>query len=110
MTRWSALREKIAHAFAVRTPADVLTPEEDALLGRVAEGIVRRGMSLPALMTLEAMAPLQFIGSQALVALRPLIEVAVPAADLEMVMRLCEKRGAVARLCELLERSEGAHA
>lgn len=106
MSRWTVLREKIAHAFAVTNPEDALTPEEEALLGRVADGIVRRRMGTPALLALEAMAPIQFVGGQALIALRPFFELAVPAAELETVMRLCEKRGALGRLCDLVERSE----
>lgn len=107
MSRWAALREKWAHAFAIASPEEAITAEDEALLRRIAAGIVERKMTHPALFTLESITPVQFIGGQGLIALRPLLELALSPADLELAIALCGKRGAIARLCTLLEEADG---
>ncbi|MBI3096847.1 MAG: hypothetical protein HYY93_01170 [Planctomycetes bacterium] len=110
MGRWASLREKWAHAFAISGPGEALTAEDEVLLARIAKGIAERRMTLPALFTLESLTPVQFVGSQGMLALRPLLELGVPAADLELASRICERRGAIPRLCALLEEVDGRKA
>ncbi|MDP6125890.1 MAG: hypothetical protein QGH20_09075, partial [Candidatus Latescibacteria bacterium] len=69
------LSDWLSHAFAVDTPEQQLTQEDVALLDRVAAMIVKRGLISPAVMFLETAKPLNFIGSQVLVFLNPIVTI-----------------------------------
>jgi len=64
----------LRHAFALDGPLGPLTDEDRALLARLAAKVVVRRMAGPAILFLESMRPLNYIGSQALVFLRPFLE------------------------------------
>lgn len=70
---------------------------------RVAEAIVRRGMAAPAVVFLESLGPMNFLGSQALHVLTPLIDFAFDAREVEQVARLLERRDTIARLVAMIE-------
>ncbi|MDF0643695.1 MAG: hypothetical protein P0111_06660 [Nitrospira sp.] len=70
---------------------------------RIAGAIVNRGMAAPAAVFLESMGPMSFLGSQALHACSPLLELAVDAKDLERLARLMERREAVPCLIAAIE-------
>ena len=92
---WPRLQAALAHAFAVETGPALLSQEDEALLDRIAAAIVRRGLASPAVLFLEAFAPLNFLGSQALHAIAPLLELAGGAADAERLAAVLERREAV---------------
>jgi hypothetical protein len=100
---WGDLRASFRHAFAVPSAASSLTPEEQALLDRAASEIVRRGMTAPATVFLESMGPMNFLGSQALHVLSPLLDLAFKAEEIDQVARLLERRDTLARLITLIE-------
>lgn len=54
-------------------PSEVFSEEQNALLGRIANWIVKRGLGVVAVMSLESVKPLNFIGSQAMAALQPFL-------------------------------------
>lgn len=64
---------------------------------------MKRGMSAPATMFLESMGPMNFLGSQALHALTPIVECAFDAKDLERVACLLERRETMSQLVALIE-------
>jgi hypothetical protein len=97
------LRAGFRHAFAVRPEQDHFTSEDLALLERVADAIVRRGMATPATLFLESMGPINFLGSQALHVLAPIIEFALSATELTQIARLLERRDSIPRLIILIE-------
>ena len=72
---WRAqdLRAGFKHAFAVRPEQQDFTTADLALLDRVARAIVTRGMATPATLFLDSMGPMNFLGSQALHFLTPII-------------------------------------
>jgi hypothetical protein len=70
---------------------------------RMAEALVKRGMGAPATMFLESMGPMNFLGSQALHVLTPLVECAFDAKDMERLARLLERRDTVSRLIAFIE-------
>ena len=80
-----------------------LSIEDVALLERVAEAVVRRGMAAPAVMFLESMAPMNFLGSQAVHFFTPLLEVVFHQRDIERVAVLLERRDTLVRLAALIE-------
>ncbi len=97
------VRAGLRHAFAVQPENQPLAIEDVQLLERIAEVIVKRGMAAPATMFLESMGPMNFLGSQALHFLTPIIECAFNTKEVEQVARLLERRDTVTRLIAIIE-------
>ena len=97
------LRAGFRHAFATQPEAQPLSVEDVELMERVAVAIVKRGMAAPATVFLESMGPMNFLGSQALHFLTPIIEFAFLAREVEQVARLLERRDTISRLIALIE-------
>jgi len=86
---------------------DELTDEQrDAILERIAQGIVRRGMAAPAVLFLELNKPLSFVASQSLVVLTPFLAPFVGVENVHRYGRLLEKRENVERLIDRIEQLE----
>ena len=94
---------KFKHAFAIDPQAEQVTAEEEVLLEKVAGGVVRRRLEVPAEMFLESVRPLSFLGSQALVFLQPILAIVLNPTEIEKFSRLLEKRAALPRLVALIE-------
>ena len=85
--------------------------DDVALMERIADVLVRRGMSAPATMFLDSMGPMNFLGSQALHFLTPIIDCAFNAKEVEQVARLLERRETISQLIAVIEaRSSGQKA
>jgi len=97
------LRAVFRHAFAVRPENQPLANEDVQLLERIAEMIVKRGMAAPATMFLESMGPMNFLGSQALHFITPIIDCAFNVKEVEQVARLLERPDTVTRLISIIE-------
>ncbi len=97
------VRAGLRHAFAVRPETQSLTMEDVQLMERIAEVIVKRGMAAPATMFLESMGPMNFLGSQALHFITPIIDCAFNVKEVEQVARLLERRDTVTRLIAIIE-------
>ena len=97
------MREAFKVAFAVKATEQPWTPEDLGLLDRVAATIVARGMTSPAMLFLESVGPMNFLGSQALHFLTPMLNLACDTRDLEHAARLLERRDAMPRLVALIE-------
>jgi hypothetical protein len=82
------------------------TPEDDALLDRIAEAVVRWSMSVPAIFLLESSRPLNFVGSQFLHFLSPMVHSVLNAKDLDRFALLLERRDTVEELIRRIERAE----
>ncbi len=104
----AVLKEGVRHAFAIRPALDSLSDEDLALLQRVADSVVRRGMETPATVALESIGPLNFLGSQALHMLTPFLELAFNPVDLERIAVLLERRDTVTRLIALIDAATAA--
>jgi hypothetical protein len=102
--RLSGLKAQIRNAFAVEPEGQPLSPEEVALLERVAKTVVERGMAMPAILFLESVGPMNFLGGQALHFFLPILEVVFSQRDVERVARLLERRDTLSRLTVLIER------
>jgi hypothetical protein len=101
--RLSGLRARLQHAFALEPEGKPLSSEDLALLERAADAVVARGMAVPALVFLESVGPMNFLGSQALHFFTPILEVVFPQRDVERVAHLLERRDTLARLASLIE-------
>ena len=97
------VRAGLRHAFAVQPENEPLSIEDVQLLERIAETIVMRGMAAPATMFLESMGPMNFLGSQALHFITPIIDCAFNVKEVEQVARLLERRDTVTRLISIIE-------
>jgi hypothetical protein len=97
------LRVGLRHAFAVQPKNQPLAVEDVRLLERIAEMVVKRGMAAPATMFLESMGPMNFLGSQALHFITPIIDCVLSTKEVEQVARLLERRDTVTRLIVIIE-------
>jgi len=74
-----------------------------ALLERTAEAVVARGMAVPAVVFLESVGPMNFLGSQALHFFAPILDMIFPQRDVQRVALLLERRDTLSRLVSLIE-------
>ncbi|MCW5799402.1 MAG: hypothetical protein LZF60_20145 [Nitrospira sp.] len=102
------IRQGLRHAFALRAEQQAFTAEELMLLERIAEAIVARRMTAPAMLFLESMGPMNFLGSQALHFLAPLVECVFSGSELAQIARLLERRDSLQRLTALIEAKAAA--
>lgn len=100
---WGKVRTEFTHAFATKAETEVFTLEDLELLDRIADAVVKRGMASPATVFLESLGPMNFLGSQALHFLTPILEFAFNVKELEQVARLLERRDTITRLIALIE-------
>jgi hypothetical protein len=106
--RLRELRTGLQHAFATQSSSQPLPIEDVELMERVADAIVKRGMTVPATVFLESMGPMNFLGSQALHFLTPIIECAFNAKEVEQVARLLERRDTISQLITIIEAKSSA--
>ncbi|HSL04783.1 MAG TPA: hypothetical protein VK901_14745 [Nitrospiraceae bacterium] len=101
--KWDRIRAELSHAFSTTSGAEVFTSEDLALLDRVADAVVKRGMAAPATVFLDSLGPMNFLGSQALYFLTPIVEWAFQAKEVEQVARLLERRDTISRLIAIID-------
>ena len=92
------------HAFAVPTEREFApSVAEQALAGRLAEELNRRGMTLPAVVLLEAFRPLGSLAAQGLRFSHPWFAAILQADGLKQLAGLLERPGAVDWLIDRLQ-------
>ena len=90
------------------SPAE-LTPEDRALLERVAARVVELRMEVPAVLTLESTRPLSLLAGQAMVFFEPFVQAMFHLPDYRRFAQLAERRDALETLTTLIEqRAEDA--
>ena len=99
-----------AHAFAVSPPGSEITEEDHALADRVAAFLVRRRLTVPAIMLLETGRPLNFVGSQFLTFLSPFVSIIFTrSAEFDRFTQFLEKRASIPCLIDHIETLENQH-
>lgn len=106
MSQMVRLKAWWAHAFAVEGDGGELEGEDRALVERLADSVVRRRMSAPALMMLEGGRPLNFVGSQVLAFMAPFATLIFAPAEYDRFVRLLERRKCVDWLVEAIAERE----
>ncbi len=117
---WQRVRAELAHAFAVeRGTEDELNEEELQTLEMLAERVVKMNMAVPAIMFLESVRPLNYLGSQLMLFFRPLLGMASETVNMatapllgfsldvrfyNRVQEVLEKRASIEALIVRLER------
>ncbi len=100
---WKKLKASLANAFAYDDGRDEITEEDLALLDKVADWVVRRRLTAPAVLLLESTGPLNFVGSSLMTFFRPIVGVAFKTDEYERLERLLEKRCSPGLLVERIE-------
>ena len=96
----------LKHAFAISDGRDSVSSDDYALLDRVASFVVKRRMTTPAIMFLESVWPLNFVGSSLMTFFRPTLGLVLARFEYERLERLLEKRCSVKLLIERIENCE----
>ncbi len=98
------------HAFAI-DPAGASEPTEEQarIIYRLCREIARRRLTAPALLYLEISRPLNYVGSQFLHFIRPILAVMLDTSSLERFASFLEKRGSVDTLVARLEAAENSY-
>ena len=97
--------DSLRRAFALEG-TEGLTQEETALLERLAKAVIRRRMATPAIMFLESLIPLSYIGSQVMHFLRPFMTFLFSQEEYDRLSHLLERRSTLERLIETIKRLE----
>ena len=87
-------------------PEDRLTPEETALLDKLADKIVKRGMVAPAILFLESMRPMNFLASQAMAFFGPFAGMLFEPKDYDILRELLERRASIEHIVTTIERKD----
>lgn len=91
-------------AYELPPEEEALTGEEQEVLFKLADFIVKKGMTVPAILTLETVKPLNYIGSQAMVFLEPFVQAVIKdISRYNTFRRMMEKRENVERLLQKIE-------
>jgi ASC-1-like (ASCH) protein len=80
------------------------TEHERELLDKVAQKVVHWKMTVPAIMTLESVKPLNYIGSQAMVFFEPMVQTLLNLKDYDTFRQMLEKRETMEELLLRIER------
>lgn len=83
------------------------SPErQQELLEKIAHQIVKRKLTVPAIMFFESVKPLSFIGSQAMVFLQPMVQAFLNRREYDEITLMMEERENVEKLLCEIERQE----
>ena len=84
------------HAFHVDDPDSINpTEQQKKAIDKLCRGIIRRGLTTPAIIGVEMGRPLNFIGSQTMHFFTPLIAAFVPTESWKAMAEFLEHRGSV---------------
>ncbi len=95
------------HAFAIDEKTEhSFTDEEKDLIRRLAEKIVKHGLSVPGILFIESARPLNFITSQAMAWFEPIVTGLFSWEDYEKFRMVLERRGSVELIIKAIEDAE----
>ncbi|NQU06756.1 MAG: hypothetical protein HQ568_11730 [Calditrichaeota bacterium] len=86
---------------------DELTDRQKELLGKMADKIVRLHMSVPAILFLESVRPMNYVGSQVMVFFQPLVRVFFGLPEWDELRLILERRESIGYFLDVIERKEG---
>lgn len=102
-----AFLDSFKHAFAVESDEPIEpTPEQREIVDRVCREIVRRNMTIPALMSLEMSRPLGFLAAQTIHFFTPVIATITDATGHKHFAAFLERRQSIEYLCRRIEQLE----
>ena len=98
--------DSLRRAFSIDNGSKGLDEQDLAIVKKLASFVIKRGMAEPALIFLESMRPLNFIGSQAMVFLRPILTTFFSPKDYERLSQILEKRASIDILIEEIKKRQ----
>ena len=106
------IREKMRHAFKIPDENEPYSEKDIELIGKIAKVIVDRRMGGPAILFLEGLKPLNFVGSQALVFLSPYLKMIIKKQnEMKQFEEILERRNSIAtlinKIIEIQNKREG---
>ena len=101
-----SIRREFQHAFSTGTSNGnkALSEKELALIAKLITIIQKRNLTVPATMFLECVQPLNYVGSQMMVFLRPFLTYFFTPAEYDLFQGILEKREGITRVIEGLEK------
>ncbi len=91
-----------------KAAAFVAGPREQELIDRFADAVCRRGLAVPAILFLETVRPLNFIGSQGLAFFEPLVRALFGWQGYADFRAMLARRGSIEALLAAVETAEAA--
>lgn len=82
------------------------TPEDLALLEKLADKIVKRRMTVPAVIFFESVKPMNFVGAQVMVFLQPFVTALFTLPEYDRLREMLERRETLYLFVQILERKE----
>jgi hypothetical protein len=80
-----------------------IPPEEDAVLEKVAKKVIQWHMAVPAILFLESVKPLNYIGAQAMVFFEPIVQSIFSIKDYDTFRAALERRENIENLLQKIE-------
>ncbi len=110
-TLWQKTKQGFDNAFAIEDDKTPLSDEELAILDKIAGAVEKRGLATSAVMFLESVKPLSFIGSQVMSFLKPFSSMVLRSnEDYERLERILERRSSVDILIKkIVELNDNSH-
>ncbi len=97
----------LKNAFAVDPPGPAKPTEaQAAVVDRACRDIVKRHLTTPALVFLETLRPLNYIGSQAMHFFQPIVSAVLRGEGYRHFTEFLEQRGSVDYICRRIEELE----
>jgi hypothetical protein len=90
----------------VATPPHDLTERQVILLDKIADRIIKYRMAMPAILFLESVRPLNYVGSQAMVFLAPVVHSIFSAREYDEIQQALEHRETISYFIDMLEEKE----
>ena len=85
---------------------ELLPEEQDAVLDKLAVQVVKRGMTVPAIIFLESIKPLNFIALQAMVFFEPIVQTIFDFRDYDNLRLALERRESIEIILRKIEEKD----
>jgi hypothetical protein len=83
-----------------------LTERQIMMLDKIADRVIRYRMAMPAILFLESVKPLNYVGSQAMVFFAPIVHSLFTVREYDEVQQALEHRETIAYFVDVLEEKE----
>jgi hypothetical protein len=85
-----------------------LNPEEKALVQKLARKVVRWGLTVPAILSLEVHRPLSFMASQAMHFVTPFVSMFLDAKEFQTLASMLERRETIEDVIVAIEEADAS--
>ena len=105
--KWEKIKTSMSSAFSVE-PEEPFSPNQrqQEIIEKLATWIDRKRLHLPAIMFLESVKPLNYLGSQVLVFFYPFVTAFLNSKDYKEFQQLLEYRESIGYIIEAIEKKE----